>query len=140
MKTLKQGVDNMSCDCTEFQDYTSSLQFRNKSILDIVTKLGEQNAMLNRAVFKSVTHCGCIEINACKQIFSNNMTLEENKENLSNHIKGELCDKCSEKIEEEIGDLLFYLASLCDALNLDLDDIMKHKLSNLKTLGIYNLL
>ncbi len=130
----------MSCDCAEFQDYTANLQFRNKSILDIVTKLGEQNALLNRAVFKSVTHCGCIEINASKQIISNNKTLEENKEDLSTHIDGELCQKCQDKIEEEIGDLLFYLASLCNALDLDLDDIMKHKLDQLKTLGIYNLL
>lgn len=130
----------MSCDCAEFQDYAANLQFRNKSILDIVTKLGEQNALLNRAVFKSVTHCGCIEINACKQIISNNKTLEENREDLSSHIDGELCQKCQDKIEEEIGDLLFYLASLCNALDLDLDDIMKHKLDQLKTLGIYNLL
>lgn len=130
----------MSCSCAEFQEYTAGLQFRNKSILDIVTKLGEQNALLNRAVFKSATHCGCIEINACKQIISNNKTLEENKEALSTHIEGELCPKCREKIEEEIGDLMFYLSSLCGALELDLDEILKHKLSSLKTLGIYNLL
>jgi predicted house-cleaning noncanonical NTP pyrophosphatase (MazG superfamily) len=130
----------MSCNCAEFQEYTANLQFRNKSILDIVTKLGEQNAFLNRAVFKSVTHCGCIEINASKQIISNDKTLEENKENLENHIEGELCPKCKEKVEEEIGDLLFYIASLCNALDLNLDEIMKHKLSNLKTLGIFNLL
>ncbi|MDD2495845.1 MAG: MazG nucleotide pyrophosphohydrolase domain-containing protein [Tissierellia bacterium] len=130
----------MSCDCAEFQEYTANLQFRNKSILDIVTKLGEQNALLNRAVFKSVTHCGCIQINASKQIISNDKTLEENKENLTNHVEGELCPRCREKVEEEIGDLLFYLASLCNALNLNLDEVMKYKLSNLKTLGIFNLL
>jgi predicted house-cleaning noncanonical NTP pyrophosphatase (MazG superfamily) len=130
----------MSCDCAEFQKCTSNLQLRNKSILDIVTKLGEKNAMLNRAVFKSATHCGCIEINASKQVFSKDKTLEENKDILESHIDGELCPKCQDKIEEEIGDLLFYLASLCDALDLDLDTIMKLKLRNLKTLGIYNLL
>jgi predicted house-cleaning noncanonical NTP pyrophosphatase (MazG superfamily) len=130
----------MSCNCAEFQECASDLQLRNKSILDIVTKLGEQNAMVNRAVFKSVTHCGCIEINASKQVYSDDKTLEENRDSLKNHIEGELCPKCQEKIEEEIGDLLFYLASLCDALDLDLDSIMKHKLNGLKTLGIYNLL
>lgn len=130
----------MSCDSAEFQNYAANLQLRNKSILDIVTKLGEQNSLLNRAVFKSATHCGCIEINACKQVYSKDMTLEENKENLSNHITGELCQKCQEKVEEEIGDLLFYLATLCDALNLDLEEIMDQKLDHLKTLGIYNLL
>lgn len=130
----------MSCDCSEFQDYAANLQLRNKSVLDIVTKLGEQNSLLNRAVFKSATHCGCIEINASKQVYCNDKTLEENKEDFDNHIKGELCKKCQEKIEEEISDLLFYLATLCDALNLDLDEIMEKKLEHLKTLGIYNLL
>lgn len=130
----------MSCDCAEFQKHAENLQLRNKSILDIVTKLDEQVSMLNRAVFKSVTHCGCIEINASQQVFLDNLTLEENQENLKTHIEGELCPKCQDKIEEEIGDVLFYLASMCNALDLDLDDIMKQKLRNLKTLGIYNLL
>lgn len=130
----------MSCDCREFQNYVSDLQFRNKSILDIVTKLNEKNSFLDRAVFKSTTYCGCIKINASKQVYDHDKTLEENKENLKSHIEGELCSKCQEKIEEEIGDLLFYLSSLCDALNLDLEDIMQQKLEALKTLGIYSLL
>lgn len=130
----------MSCDCAKFQDYATNLQFRNKSILDIVSKLSEQNSYISRAVLKSVTHCGCIQIHASKQIFLNYKSLEENKENLQTHIQGELCPKCQEKIEEEIGDLLFYLASMCSALNINLDTIMNKKLDNLKTLGIFNLL
>lgn len=130
----------MSCNCSDFQNYAGNLQLRNKSILDIVTKLDEKVSMLNRAVFKSATHCGCIEIHASKQVFSDNKTLEKNQEDLKNHIEGELCPKCKDKIEEEIGDMLFYLASMCHALDLDLDEIMNGKLNNLKTLGIYNLL
>lgn len=130
----------MTCNCAGFQDIVAGLQLRNKSILDIVTKLDEQISMVNRAVFKSVTHCGCIEINASKQVFSDNKTLEEVQQDLKNHIDGEQCPRCKEKVEEEIGDLLFYLAALCDSLNLELDDIMQQKFNKLKTLGIYNLL
>ncbi|WP_312700122.1 DUF1573 domain-containing protein [Sedimentibacter sp.] len=130
----------MSCDCNEFQNLTTNLQLLNKSILDVVTKLDEQTSMLNRAVFKSATHCGCIEIHATKQLFSQNKTLEENQIDLENHIEGELCPKCREKIEEEMGEIMFYLASMCSALNLDLNEIMESKLDHLKTLGIYNLL
>lgn len=130
----------MSCDCSEFQNIIGNLQLLNKSVLDIVTKLDEQTSMLNRAVFKSATHCGCIEIHATKQLFSDNKTLEENMLDLDNHVEGELCPKCKEKIEEEMGELLFYLASMCTALDLDLDNIMATKLAHLKTLGIYNLL
>ncbi|MEL7647812.1 MAG: DUF1573 domain-containing protein [Sedimentibacter sp.] len=130
----------MSCDCNEFQNMTADLQLLNKSILDIVTKLDEQTSMLNRAVFKSATHCGCIEIHATKQLYSPNKTLEENQLDLDTHIEGELCPKCRDKVTEEMGELLFYLASMCQALGLDLEEVMSKKMDHLKTLGIYNLL
>lgn len=130
----------MSCECPEFQDYVSKLQLRNKSILDIATKLSEQTARLNRAVFKSVTYCGCIEINACKQVYDEGKSLEENRTYLKTHIEGELCDKCREKIEEELGDLLYYTAAMCNVLGIDLDETLENKLNDLKTLGIYSLL
>ncbi len=130
----------MSRDCAEFQNCIADLQLRNKSILDITTKLSEQNARVNRAVFKSVTHCGCISIDASKQVFSDDKTLHENKDTLKTHIKGGLCATCQDKVEEEIGDMLFYIASLCEALNLDMQDIVEQKIKELKTLGIFNLL
>lgn len=135
-----KGVENMSCNCSEFQQTTSELQLLNKSILDIVTKLDEQTSMLNRAVFKSATHCGCIEIHATKQIYSPHKSLEENQKELDTHIEGELCPKCRDKIKEEMGELLFYLASMCEALDLNMEEILTEKHKHLKTLGLYNLL
>jgi len=135
-----KGVENMTCNCSEFQKSTADLQLLNKSILDIVTKLDEQTSMLNRAVFKSATHCGCIEIHATKQIYSPHKSLEENQKELDTHIEGELCPKCQDKIVEEMGELLFYLASMCEALDLSLADVMAKEYDHLKTLGLYNLL
>lgn len=135
-----KGVGIMLCNCDEFQKTSSDLQLMNKSILDIVTKLDEQTSMLNRAIFKSVTHCGCIEVHATKQLYSPHKSLEENKEDLETHIEGELCPRCKDKIEEEMGELLFYLASMCDSLNLSLSEIMSKEYEHLKTLGLYNLL
>lgn len=130
----------MPCNCSEFQQATSDLQLLNKSILDIVTKLDEQTSMLNRAVFKSATHCGCIEIHATKQIYSPHKSLEENQKELDTHIEGELCPKCREKIIEEMGELLFYLASMCEALDINMEEVLAEKFKHLKTLGLYNLL
>lgn len=135
-----KGVEIMSCRCSEFQKTTSELQLLNKSILDIVTKLAEQTSMLNRAVFKSATHCGCIEIHGTKQIFSPHKSLEENQQELDTHIEGELCPKCRDKIIEEMGELLFYLASMCEALDISLENVLTEKHNHLKTLGLYNLL
>ena len=135
-----KGVENMTCNCSEFQKSTAELQLLNKSILDIVTKLDEQTSMLNRAIFKSATHCGCIEIHATKQIYSPHKSLEENQKELDTHIEGELCPKCKDRIVEEMGELLFYLASMCEALDLSLADVMAKEYDHLKTLGLYNLL
>ena len=130
----------MSNEYSNFQDCVSNAQFRNKSILDIVTKLDEKTAVLDRAVFKSVTHCGCIKINAEKQIMCNDKSIEENKCILKSHVEGNLCPKCKEKIEEEMGDLMFYLASLCNTLDIQLSDVISQKIDYLKTLGKYSLL
>ncbi len=130
----------MSNAYSVFQDCVSNAQFRNKSILDIVTKLSEQTALLNRAVSKSVTHCGCVKINAKKQYINNQKSIEENKISLDNHLDGCLCPRCKDKIEEEMGDLMFYLASLCETLEINLDDVIEQKTDFLKTFGKYSLL
>lgn len=130
----------MSDNLKDFQTTVSDVQLRNKSILDIISKLGEANALVNRAVVKSVTYCGCTSVKATKQIYDTNKSLGENKMYLKTHIEGDLCDKCKEKITEELGNYMYYVASLCDALDIELDDVIKHKLNELNTLGIYSLL
>jgi len=130
----------MSNAYSVFQDCVSNAQFRNKSILDIVTKLSEQTALLNRAVSKSVTHCGCLKNNTKKQYINNQKSIEENKISLDNHLDGCLCPRCKDKIEEEMGDLMFYLASLCETLDINLDDVIEQKTDFLKTFGKYSLL
>lgn len=125
--------------CDDFQEKVSEVLIRHKSILDIVTKLGESNARINRAVVKASTSCGCITINAQKQTYDKE-TLAEVKDSLKTHLDGDLCEVCKEKVEEELGDYLFYMASLCNALNLNLYDILIKEYKELDTLGIYSLL
>ncbi|MTI48369.1 DUF1573 domain-containing protein [Sporosalibacterium faouarense] len=125
--------------CDDFQEKVSDVLIRHKSILDVITKLGESNARINRAVIKASTSCGCISINSEKQEY-NKETLAEVKDSLKSHVSGELCDVCKEKIEEEIGDHLFYIASLCNALDLNLYDILIKEYKELDTLGVYSLL
>ena len=122
----------------DFQNKVSEVLVRHKSVLDIITKLDEYNARINRAVVKSVTSCGCISIDASRQEYSKE-TLEEVRKELKTHVEGELCEICREKVEEEIGSYLFYLAALCDTLDINLTDTMLKEYRNLKTLGIYNL-
>ena len=51
----------------EFQYTVQELLFRNKSIIDSITKYQDSNARVNRAIVKAVTQCGCIRIDAKKQ-------------------------------------------------------------------------
>ncbi|SCG84136.1 hypothetical protein DW1_2575 [Proteiniborus sp. DW1] len=125
--------------CNNLQEAVSDVLIRHKSILDIITKLEESNSRVNRAVVKSATSCGCISINATKQDYSLG-SLKDAKLTMKSHIEGELCDNCKEKIEEEIGNHMFYIASLCNTFNLDLSKITLSEINKLKTLGIYSLL
>ncbi len=127
---------NLSCDA--FQNQVDEVLIRHKSILDIMTKLDEYNSRINRAVAKSVTSCGCVEVNATKQDY-NKDSLEEIKNNMKDHINGNLCTVCEEILQEEIGAYLFYLAALCNALDISLSDALMKEYSNIKALGIFSL-
>lgn len=125
----------------EFQDAVDNSLLRHRSILDILTKLQESESRVNRAIIKSVTTCGCIKINAEKQfvqycldndnikdLTSDNLTFP-----LSSHIHGQLCDDCKKVIEDELGNHLFYVTSLCNSLDLNLYDILLNEYKNVNS-------
>lgn len=122
----------------DFQDQVSQVLVRHKSILDIMTKLDEFNARINRAVAKSVTMCGCISINAKKQDFGND-NFEDMFKNVKSHANGAICDSCKDVLEEEMGSYIFYMAALSNTLGLSLDATLKKEYDRIKTLGIYSL-
>ena len=122
----------------EFQAQVDDVLTRHKSILDIITKLDEYTARINRAVVKSSTSCGCIRINASKQDFNKN-SLEEMKNSMETHVEGELCPTCKEILLEEIGAYLFYLAALSNALGVNISEALYREYNNIKTLGLFSL-
>lgn len=122
-----------------FQYTVNELLVRNKSIIDQITKFQDSNARVNRAIVKAVTHCGCIKINAEKQDFPENLNFEQIRSMLKTHTQGELCENCRDIIEKEIGRNLFYLASICNTLDLNLYDIIIKELERAKMLGEYSL-
>ncbi len=123
----------------EFQYTVSELLVRNKSLLDSLTKYQDSNARVNRAIVKSVTQCGCIKINADKQIFPEDGDFEKIRDSMSTHVTGKLCESCTDAIEKEIGRNLFYLASISNTLDLNMYDILIKELDRVKMLGKYNL-
>ena len=125
--------------CSEFQKTVSELLIRHKSILDIMTKLQEAQLRINRAVAKSVTYCGCIQVKAQKQCIPSDATIEDLHNCMSTHIEGELCENCKDIIEKEMGNTLFYLTSMCNVLDIELNDVLVKEHEKINTLGIYNL-
>lgn len=130
-------LSNMIID--DFQYTVRELLLWNKSILDILSKFQDSNARVNRSVIKAVTRCGCMEINAGKQLVPHEGSAEEIKNAMKTHLKGELCEVCREAIEKEIGTNLFYLVSLCNTLDLNLYDIILRENDRVKMLRSYNL-
>jgi len=126
-------------NCEQFQNAVSEYLIRHRSILDVMSKLQESSADINRAIVKSVTTCGCLKIDATRQSIPDNATLPEMSNYMQTHLGGSLCPGCLESIENELGDTLFYLAGLCTLLNLSLDKIVCKENNRLETLGLYNL-
>jgi len=124
--------------CDQFQVTVGECLVRHRSVLDIMAKLQEANARVNRAITKSVTSCGCISIVAEKQRVPTDVPLEQLKEHFQTHLSGKLCDHCREIIEAELGNSLFYLAALCNVFDLNLYDIILKEQKKLSALGIFN--
>jgi hypothetical protein len=133
-------VNNNNNTCDRFQESVSQLLIKHKSILDVLTKQQESITRVNRAIVKAVTSCGCIEIHASKQEIEDEISIENIHNALDSHLSGKLCDQCDYIVQQEIGNHMFYLASLCNLLDLNLLEIIQKEDKKIKTLGIYNML
>ncbi|NLO82533.1 MAG: DUF1573 domain-containing protein [Clostridiales bacterium] len=122
-----------------FQSMVAELLSRHKSILDIMSKLQESNARVNRSVAKAVTSCGCIQIDASKQNIPADASIEEIKVFTDDHIRGKLCEKCRDIIEKELGNHMFYIASLANTLDISLYDVIVKEEKSLSALGKFHL-
>ncbi len=123
----------------QFQYTVAELLVRNKSILDQITKYQDSNGRVNRGIIKAVTQCGCVKVHAKKQAMPPDADFDEIRNNMKTHIEGKLCNNCRDIIEKDIGRNLFYLASICNTLDLNLYDIIIKELDRIKMLGKYNL-
>lgn len=126
--------------CDEFQNVVKELLIRHSSVLDILTKLSESSGRVNRAVAKAVTDCGCISVQAGKrQIPEHVQSIKEWRDYADNHLRGKLCPNCEDIIMSEMGKLFFYTASLCNALDINLYDVLIKEYKKDTVLGVYNL-
>jgi len=139
MKGAVMGNSINDIHVEDFQSVVSGLLVRNRSILDIISKIQTSTGRVNRSVVKSVTHCGCVSIDGKKQSFSAEDSTEGLQSLLRSQLSGELCADCRSTIEEEIGGALFYLAALCNALDISLYDVILKEKETLSTLGSYSL-
>ncbi|MEG0775165.1 DUF1573 domain-containing protein [Clostridium sp.] len=125
----------------EFQNAVDSCLLRHKSILDIMTKLQESQARVNRAVIKSVTSCGCLKVDAKKQCIHeniDNIDLDDINDSFDTHLTGKLCDNCREVIEREMGNNFFYMTSLCNTLDINLYDVFLKEYKRITTFDKLN--
>lgn len=136
-EVTKMTKSTGSCQC--FQENVRQYLVRHYSILDIVAKFQETNARVNRALFRAVTDCGCISINASKQVLPDDCSFDDVRDYIKSHLEGELCENCRDVLEAELGQNLFYLTGLCNALGLELDEIIRQESQRVSTLGMFHL-
>jgi len=126
-------------DLATLQHLVSQYLIRHRSVLDVQSKLSETAARVTRAVAHAVASCGCVQIHAERQRFPSDVGLGDVRGFLSTHLYGQLCERCREALEDEIGSTLFYLAALCYITGLDLDAILRKERDRVSALGVYHL-
>lgn len=126
--------------CDEFQNTVDNLLIRHHSILDVLSKLSESTSRVNRAVVKAVTDCGCVSIDAGKLHIPEHVeSVDDLKKCLDSHLRGELCQNCQEVIYSEMGKMLFYMAALCNTLDISMYDVFIKEYKKASTLGFFNM-
>lgn len=126
-------------NCQDFEKTVSTYLLRHQSILDLLAKCQESSARTNRAITKSVTTCGCLNIKAQKQPLPPEADLNDLKKFFSSHLEGALCDICREIVMDELGKNLFYTTALCNTLGISLQEIIEEENKKVRTLGKFNL-
>jgi hypothetical protein len=124
----------------DFQNSVEESLIRHKSIIDVITKLGESTARVNRALAKSVTNCGCISVSARRQNIPDDASFEDMSSILDYQVEGKLCDNCIEVLEDELGTNLYYIAALCNSVDISLFDVLLKECDKIKTLGKFSML
>lgn len=122
----------------DFQKKVSALIMRNQNILDILTKCQSACSRISRSTVKTATGCGCLKIKADKTLSVFPLEDSIDPEQVTG-IEGELCTECKGRIENEIGEILFYIGALCNVLGLSMGDIMKKEIKKIEVLGKYSL-
>lgn len=125
--------------CNDFQKTVSLHLIRHRSVLDVMTKYQDACSRVNRALAKSVTTCGCLQIKAGKQALPADASLAEMSEYVKTHLEGHLCPNCTEVIEEEMGKSLFFMAAICTLTGIDLHELIRKENDRITTLGVYSL-
>lgn len=126
--------------CDEFQNTVSDLIIRHQSVLDVLSKLSEASARVNRAVTKSVTTCGCVKVEAERTVLPDNIrSVGELRSFLDNHLRGKLCPQCEEIVMTELGNLLFFTTALCNTLDISLYDVFIREYKHAHALGVFNM-
>ena len=124
--------------CDQFQETVDECLIRHKNILDTVSKLQESVARVNRAVAKAVTDCGCVTVHAERHPIPEGISLEQLRTVLDSGVRGQLCDNCREVVEAEVGQTLFYLTGVLNAVDLNLYDCLLKDQKRISALGIFN--
>mgnify|MGYP007098876745 CR=1 FL=1 len=127
----------------DFQQAVGEYLIRHRSVLDVLSKMQEASARVQRAVAKAVTVCGCIRIEASRQalsdVTSEDVSYADLKQFVQSHVAGQLCHNCRDVIEVELGQAYFYTTALAQTFNMRAADVLAKEKQRLETLGVFNL-
>jgi hypothetical protein len=122
-----------------FQETVAQVLLRNRSVLDVMTKVEDAAVRLSRTISYAATGCGCIEIHAERQRVPTDIPLKDAITFMRTHVEGSLCQRCREALITDMGGALFYLAALANTFGVPLAEVLETEYRKTRTLGVYSL-
>ena len=122
--------------CSEFQQRVDECLIRHRSILDVLAS-SRKDPPDHRAVGPDQAVAACRLTRQAE--YTPRCPPRKLGQYVESHLEGKLCPDCREIIESELGATLFYLAALCNLLDIDLYDVLIKEHKKLQTLGVFNL-
>lgn len=102
-----------------FQSTVSKQLICSRSPLNVLSHHQANVTKIQHTITNIIIGCGCIQMG------------------LDRNLTGNLCDHCRERLENEIGRSMVYLAALCNSLDVNMFDVIIKEHHKMELLGCY---
>ena len=126
--------------CQELQQKADEYLIINPAALQILMQISHSGLQLQQAVIRASNNCGCVKLSTKKTLLPKEASWQDLKNQPTGDELQGLCPECRSLIKDKMGSMLFYIAALANAFDIDMDEIIQKEINQLDILGYFMLM